>query len=450
MKLDIILITVPKVDHNGPYAGPYILKTSLKRAGFSCKVFDFNRDLYNKVPREDMWVQTGCVSFAEEDIFNNMWDEFLEDISLGWIKKIKDEDPEWLGISLLSWNSDLFIKKFLPLVRKQIPKVKIIVGGTRAGNGGGEILKERGLVDHYISGPGEIAIVELLKGNTAYPGIDSKKYKMVNINHIDVADYSDIEFTDYKYFFSHLSWGCINHCGFCSEANYKKGFQSRNPENTIKEMNQINAMFGVNNFLLSDSLINGIKKDFLKFIKLMKGNSYTFGGHYLINDWMTETDFKNASESGLGYISVGIETGCERIRKEMGKNITNKMIFNTLEYCSKYNISVIVLMIIGWPTETEEDFQETLEFVTKIQKYKCVKPIRAGVPLILAPTSPATKTYNVKFDKNGDWYNDLSNYEHRMDQWNRFIEHCSKEGEVNTEHKTRLYLKSKKIKKYNI
>ena len=31
MKIDIVLITIPKVDHNGPYAGPYILKTSLIR-----------------------------------------------------------------------------------------------------------------------------------------------------------------------------------------------------------------------------------------------------------------------------------------------------------------------------------------------------------------------------------------------------------------------------------
>ena len=84
---------------------------------------------------------------------------------------------------------------------KQQSSVKIIIGGQGLTDGGilgaqgfAKQLIADGLADYYIKSEGERAIVELLKGNFNYPGINSDTFEqIVDLDALPIPDYSDYE-----------------------------------------------------------------------------------------------------------------------------------------------------------------------------------------------------------------------------------------------------------------
>lgn len=74
-------------------------------------------------------------------------------------------------------------------------------------------------------------------------------------------------------------------------------------------------------------------------------------------------------DTGCNHIHVGIESGSESVRNHMGKKFSNADIDYHFEMCEKYQIQNWMLMIVGYPTETEKDFQDSVEMLSKYQKY---------------------------------------------------------------------------------
>jgi hypothetical protein len=66
-----------------------------------------------------------------------------------------------------------------------------------------------------------------------------------------------------------------------------------------------------------------------------------------------------------------MESGSESVRNHMGKKFTNKDLYFNIENLAKNNIKMILLLMIGYPTETEKDFYDTLIF---LEKYKHLVP----------------------------------------------------------------------------
>ena len=84
-------------------------------------------------------------------------------------------------------------------------------------------------------------------------------------------------------------------------------------------------------------------------------------------DTFSEEKTKLLAEMGCRAISIGLEHGSEKIRKELlKKNITNKQVLNAIKVISKYNFSITVNNIIGFPDETRENIFETIELNKKI------------------------------------------------------------------------------------
>jgi radical SAM superfamily enzyme YgiQ (UPF0313 family) len=64
-----------------------------------------------------------------------------------------------------------------------------------------------------------------------------------------------------------------------------------------------------------------------------------------------------------------METGSESLRYEMDKRFKNEDLLYALEMMKQHDISCVLLMFCGYPTETAEQFEETLEFFKSVQPY---------------------------------------------------------------------------------
>jgi len=141
-----------------------------------------------------------------------------------------------------------------------------------------------------------------------------------------------------------------------------------------------------------------------------------------------EEHFRKMRDSGIYALSIGIESGSEAVREHMKKKFSNADIDWTYEMAHKYNIKIPSLMLVGYPTETEKDFQDTLDLFTK-HKDKAGKTISAvaiGPTMVILPNAPMAKSITamgIHSDINGDWVLDENNLETRLDRWLRFRDH---------------------------
>jgi radical SAM superfamily enzyme YgiQ (UPF0313 family) len=126
-----------------------------------------------------------------------------------------------------------------------------------------------------------------------------------------------------------------------------------------------------------DSLINGSIREFRKLIKRLADlnrtrpyNKPKIVSFYRIRPeyQAPEEDFMLMAEAGFYRLKIGVESGSDQVRKHIGKTETNEDILYTLRMCKKYNINVNFLIIVGYPTETEKDFQDTMDMLKLVHE----------------------------------------------------------------------------------
>ena len=395
--LDILICIIPKINPYSPTVGPAILKAHLMQSGFSCNVVDFNIQLFKALKAkgaEDQYYTNDIVfrktifTYSKRLEYTKEFIDFYnkyEYVFLNWIDFIKEKNPKWLGLSLMSLHSENVAIKLSQLVREHLPHIKIVWGGPGAGSPGFRYKKIK-LIDHYIYGDGEESLIELLKGNLSYSGIDSIKPNQVSsMDNLLVPNYDDINWDEYEnsdymvtqnLIYVTGSRGCVKRCNFCDVYLQWPEYQYRSGKHIAKEIIELKQKYNRKTFKFTDSLVNGSMKSFnellYELIEIRK-NDTDLNWH---SQWIIRTKSKNPEkdvehfrlikESGCGFLEIGLESSVERIRFQMNKKITDEDVWWCLELLNKFQISHVLLMIVGYPTETEEDHQSTLNFIQKL------------------------------------------------------------------------------------
>jgi radical SAM superfamily enzyme YgiQ (UPF0313 family) len=73
--------------------------------------------------------------------------------------------------------------------------------------------------------------------------------------------------------------------------------------------------------------------------------------------------------SGAQGVSVGAESGSNKVLKDMDKKMTVEDLFTELDYFRKYGITMVANILPSYPTETREDFELTLKMFRDFQPY---------------------------------------------------------------------------------
>jgi len=74
------------------------------------------------------------------------------------------------------------------------------------------------------------------------------------------------------------------------------------------------------------------------------------------------------SESGLKSVIWGVESGCNRVLGLMQKGTNKEDITSVLADSKKAEIKNVLYIMFGFPTETKEEFMETINFLTDNQE----------------------------------------------------------------------------------
>jgi radical SAM superfamily enzyme YgiQ (UPF0313 family) len=166
--------------------------------------------------------------------------------------------------------------------------------------------------------------------------------------------------------------GCPYDCSFCGaavSANPDITIRTREPENIIKEMDELHERYGVTAFRFVDDLFLGydrfIRKCMAAFRAHHIGDRYVWDATGRINILHRADDelLDVLAANGLREVALGIESGSERLLKYMGKRITPDMTCSVLRRLTKRGISVKGYLILGFPTETRAELDATVRHV---------------------------------------------------------------------------------------
>jgi radical SAM superfamily enzyme YgiQ (UPF0313 family) len=149
------------------------------------------------------------------------------------------------------------------------------------------------------------------------------------------------------------------------------GYRHRSPENVIQEIELLYKNYGVTYFhFIDDEFV--MKKDFVyQFCSLMKelmqayGQSFTWGCAGRVN-LITEKMVSTMAEAGCVLIGYGIESGSQRMLDFINKRVTVEQAKNAIRLTKKYLGWADCSFMIGYPGETKETIQETIDFCKEL------------------------------------------------------------------------------------
>ena len=172
-------------------------------------------------------------------------------------------------------------------------------------------------------------------------------------------DTEDIE----KSFIVRVSRGCPYKCTFCYHDFIGEKFRMRSPEKIVEEIEFIMKKYGVTNFGLGDDLATANRSKFAEICRLSadKKLNYTFGTAVRAN-LVNENFLITLKESGCTAIFMGIESASPKILEIMNKQVTIEQQRNAVKLVKKHFGVINASFIIGYPGETYETVQETIDF----------------------------------------------------------------------------------------
>jgi len=421
---DAIILNVPRIGPGRPSAGTSMIKTLLNNMKFSNKIYDINIDFFNQFVVDygsEQWHELDLYFYTEKTVLSDQTNISYQTFIQQWVDKVIAHQPKYILLSVFTWQCQRFTTDFLQVLRP-LTDATIIIGGQGMVKSENTSFNEkpyyaldlldRKLINYFIQGEAEQALPELLKGNVNFTGINSEAFApRSELSTVPFMDFSDHDVRAYHSGYPdgqlpiETSRGCVRSCVFCDWPLYAGGFRSKLGHQLFSEMIEYYQSYQVTNYYFNDSLMNGNLNDFRSFnrhlIEYYNQNNLPmrtlrYSGMYIIRkpSQFNEEDFKCMSESGADTLLVGVETGSDRIRKEMRKGFNNQDLDFTMSMCSKYQIKIYFLMIVGFPSETREDFEQTLDLLRKYQRYVAdgtLMGINFGTTLTIGEGTPMYK-----------------------------------------------------------
>ena len=191
-----------------------------------------------------------------------------------------------------------------------------------------------------------------------------------------------------------IMYGCNNFCTYCIVPYVRGREKSREPRDIIREIERL-AGDGVKEIMLLGQNVNSYGKTLdnpVSFAQLLKEIEKIDGIkriRYMTphpKDFCEELlDVMSQSSKICNHIHFPLQSGSTRLLKAMNRQYTKEQYLNWVDKIREKlpDVSLTTDIIVGFPGETEEDFEDTLDVVRKAQfdsAYTFIYSKRTGTP----------------------------------------------------------------------
>lgn len=222
----------------------------------------------------------------------------------------------------------------------------------------------------------------------------SSRIKVQDILDIDGKIYEGlpIKRSDNKKASVTIMYGCNNFCTYCIVPYVRGRERSRKPEDILKEIQEL-ADSGYKEITLLGQNVNSYKgKEGYNFANLLRDVNEIEGIEIIRFVSPHPKDFKEDVIEAIRdckkvsrIIHLPLQSGSSKILKKMNRKYTKEQFIELAEKIKKEIPEVVFStdIIVGFPEETEEDFEDTLDVVKKInfeQIFMFIYSRRVGTP----------------------------------------------------------------------
>lgn len=203
--------------------------------------------------------------------------------------------------------------------------------------------------------------------------------------------------SDRKYDFKcgvNIMFGCNNFCTYCIVPYVRGRERSRKPEDIIKEIKELVAD-GVTEVMLLGQNVNSYGKNLehpISFAKLLEMVEEIDGLKRIrfmtshpkdLSDELIDVMAK--SKKICKHLHLPMQSGSSKVLADMNRNYTKESYLNLVDKIRAKipDISLTTDIIVGFPTETEADFEDTLDVVRRVRfdsAFTFIYSKRSGTP----------------------------------------------------------------------
>lgn len=210
-----------------------------------------------------------------------------------------------------------------------------------------------------------------------------------------------------------IMFGCNNFCSYCIVPYVRGRERSRKPEAIIREIERL-VKDGVSEVMLLGQNVNSYGKtldepitfaELLRRIEKIEGLKRIRFMTSHPKDLSDELiDVMASSEKICKHLHLPVQSGSTRILKKMNRRYTKESYLELAEKIKKAvpDISLTTDIIVGFPGETEEDFQETLDVVRKVRydsAFTFIYSKRTGTPAAAMEDQIPADVVKDRFDR---------------------------------------------------
>jgi anaerobic magnesium-protoporphyrin IX monomethyl ester cyclase len=326
-------------------------------------------------------------------LFDNPWVKFpalakLADNRDELLEEIKWHKPDLIAFSVVT-DDYLWALGWSELLKNELKDTPIVFGNIHPTTLPYEVLKQDS-VDLIVRGEGELTLLELvdnLDKPENFEGILGLGYKVAGnikvnsmrplIQDLDIIPYPDKDL--YYNLMPHLNHGyttmsgrgCPYHCSFCDNTTSinvyaqdgikTKWARRHSPQRVVDEILWAKEKYGIKHVRFNDEDFSYSKSWIKKFAKVYKEQVGIPYFAWVYPNTIDEEIAKVLKRSGCLDVEMGIQSGSEHIRLDVLKrNTTNAQIIKAMKALRKEKIRATVDVIVGLPTETEQDLINTI------------------------------------------------------------------------------------------
>ncbi|MCX7716152.1 MAG: B12-binding domain-containing radical SAM protein [Endomicrobia bacterium] len=341
-----------------------------------------------------------------------------------WKKIIKDKidsSTVCIGVTSLTGRMILSSLEFCKFVKLEYG-IPVVWGGIHSSLLPKQVLENK-YIDFVVVGEGEETFFELVSAIDNKTSVDKVKgifYKcdgrivgtghreFVDLNTLPELPYHLVEISEYlplykgrRSVYFESSRGCPFRCSYCYNNVFnRRTWRCLSAEETIRRIKnlvfkypQIEDIYFVDDNFFVD--LERARKIVYELKKL--GLSWQVQGVDIISlKRMDEEFYKLLYDSGLSRLTVGIESGSQKMRDIMRKQGTKKDIIEVFKKLAKYDITIYTSFLVGLPSETKMDIKETVKLLFCL--FKVNKNLRNS-PFYIYTPYPGTELFNYVVSK---------------------------------------------------
>jgi len=322
-------------------------------------------------------------------------DEAVEENAEGLLKEELKKNPVCVGISSMTGAQISNGLRFSKIVKEE-SDIPVVWGGAHP-TVEPEATLAHPLIDLVLCGDGEETFLELvgnLKNKKSVKGIQGVGYKeegkiyvngkryVENLDSIPPLPFHLIQMEKYitsvkkkwisRYFEIHTGRGCPYNCAFCQNSVHRINRRMKSVAKIIEELKFLVEKYGIDGITWEDEIFSLDKNRIAQICQaiLDKGIKVKLRGGFRVDNFSNYPDhfIELMKKAGFIHFGFGVETGSPRILKYINKNVTIGQIEKTIDRIKKYGFLATYNFMAGFPTETKEEFKETLKMILKIFK----------------------------------------------------------------------------------